>query len=166
METISHQKAPEVPGLTLSQLKINKDNAMTIPKKFLLIASIIMTANLTQAGYMLDFDYKTFHSYVDKATTELNKVSSELQPKNHNSQDIMWTGQSFADALYPQQKAALKAILEEIKLKDTKISMLFESEVYNGWKRTFKNNYDESLENNDPVAWKWLHESANIFIHE
>jgi len=141
--------------------------------KQLLIASCILIPTLTQTAWMKNFDYNTLYSYVDKAQITLNEVHDQVQFENHNSKDILWTGQSCADALYPKQKAALKIILEELKTLDSKdndhperTSQLFEHEVYNSWKQTFKNNYEDSTKSNDTFAWAWLHKPASIAIHE
>src|SRR5438445_12325520 len=144
---------------------------MKILKK-LLVTSCILVSTLTQTAWMKNFDYDTFYSYVDKAQTKINEVHDQVQFEEHGNKEILWTGQSCADALYPKQKAALKLILEEIKIdpKDNDgtipISQLFKHEAYNSWKQTFKNNYETSTKNNDVFAWAWLHKPVSIAIHE
>lgn len=151
-----------------------KDIFMTTSKK-LLVAACILTTSLTQAAWMMNFDYTTFYSYVKQAEINLDTVAAQLLCENHGSKDIAWTGKSYADALYPKQKAALKIILKELQHNTLKspnndntatLSKLFKYEVYKSWKRTFKNNYNDSIKNNNISTWTWLHEPASILIHE
>ncbi|SRR6266404_4976222 len=142
--------------------------------KLLLIASCILASQSTQTRWPENLDNNAFYAYVKKTTTILDHVNEQLQFEHHGPHDILWTGQSYADALYPQQKAAFKRILKELKLnalisdndKDKLLYEMVKYEVYNSWKRDFKNNYETSAKNNDVFAWAWLHQPVSIIIHE
>lgn len=147
---------------------------MTLLKQ-LLIAGCILTTSLTQAIMWQGINYRAYNAYISKAIEELYKVEQDLQWKAHGPREIMCTGQGWADKLYPRQKAALKAILKELKIKarnsqnkgDAMLRKLFKSEIYKQWKQTFKKNYDESRKSNDHLGgWAWLHQPVGFIIHE
>lgn len=137
----------------------------------MLFATCLLTASFTQAAICSNVNYRIFDLYVTKAVKELAHAGELLQWEDHGPREIIWSGQSFADALYPKQKAALKNLLEEINSMTLNTvhdgtNELFKHEVYNQWKRNFKNNYTASVKNNNFFAWGWLHKPVNFIIHE
>jgi hypothetical protein len=157
---------------TFSQRKIT----MTIVKQ-LLIANCILATSLTQAVSMQGFDTSTLVPYVLRAQNALNYADDTVQFDNHGSREIIWTGKGCAKALYPQQKAALKVILKELKhaalalknndktawLSARQLYKAFKHNIYRHWKKTVKNNYKQSCKNNDVFAWGWIH-NRSFFI--
>ena len=142
--------------------------------QYLFIASCIATFQSTQPILWENVDYKTFDAYVTKAYTKLNAVHDQLQFENHGPRDIIWTGKVFADALYPQQKAALKILIEELKIVDSHndnlhaipLAEFFNHQVYNPWKQEFKHKYEDSIKSNDTHAWGWVHQPTMAPIDE
>lgn len=153
---------------------------MTNLRKMLLITgALIATIGLMQARSMKNFDATTLNPYIARAQEALVSTEQQLQFNcNAGQYEVFWSGEGFARDLYPQQKAALKVIVKELKqqAKDLKQSdkaiwlparqlyKAFKHDVYKNWKATFKKNVQESIEKNDPFPWSWMHRQTVPYI--
>jgi hypothetical protein len=138
---------------------------MTISKKLFLIL-ILAIVNIVQSAIIEDRDYQTFYKYVDLAAQELIYIDEQLQHEKHGDREIMVSGQSYAEELYPRQKKMLKALSKFIKkTQNTVLYKKFKYEVYKQWKKTFKKNYKASIASGDDL-WGWLHVRCNFPIEE
>ena len=136
----------------------------------LLIASCIIASQSANAAWPMSVDPKKFDLYLAKASIKLQEGNVQLQLEQRISGTIN-KGQDYADILYARQKNAFKAILEELELTknnqaDGILSQHFKNEVYKSWKREFKNNYENSAQNNDVHAWDWVYKYMGFSIHE
>jgi hypothetical protein len=139
---------------------------MTNLRKMLLITgALIATIAMMQARSMKNFDANTLNPYIARAKATLIATEQQLQFNYTGGKyEVFWSDEDFARDLYPQQKAALKVIVKELKhqAKDLKKSdkalwlparqlyKAFKHDVYKNWKTTFKTKLQEAREQNDP----------------
>lgn len=149
---------------------------MTILKKIIIASCILITAPLSQAGCWLDLDYEAYYAHVKIAENTLDaitqKQSLRILHKHNGDKDIMrMPHQKFVDGVYILQKNALKDIIQTLSSQainsdnksDILLHDLFKNKIYKQWKETFKNNYANSLKNND---WTWILQPTFFYIEE
>ncbi len=122
---------------------------MTILKKILLASMLASMATFMSAVSMEGFDPSLLNPFLVQAQNALDNTAQELENKINKEGGLYWKD-SYTDLLYPLQRAALKAIVKQLKyaavsLKDgdkttyrtaRQLYKAFKHTVYKSWKKT------------------------------